>query len=174
MIITKPSLADLPILTEMARKTLWESHGHSAAVEDMESYLNGKVTQEALLAELLDERNSFYWIHHEGRLAGYSKIMLDCPLEIIPAKNVTKLERLYLLQDFHGLKLGQELFEHNIQLSKAANQAGMYLYVWKGNHRAIAFYLKNGFKIIGEGLFKLSERHSNPNHIMFLGMKNEG
>ncbi len=166
--ITKPSLDDLPILTEMARKTLWESHGHSAAAEDMQAYLDNKVTQEALWAELLDERNSFYWINYDGRPAGYSKIILDCPLESIPEQNVTKLERLYLLQEYHGLQLGQRLFDHNLHVAKAANQAGMYLYVWTGNHRAVAFYQKNGFEVIGEGLFKLSERHSNPNHVMFL------
>ena len=61
--ITKPNPDDLPILTEIARKTLWESHGHSAAAEDMQTYLDNKVTQEALRAELLDERNCFYWIN---------------------------------------------------------------------------------------------------------------
>lgn len=168
--ITKPSLDDLPILTEIARQTIQESHGHSAAAEDMQYYLDHKVTQAALRAELLDERNIFYWVHYDGRPVGYSKIILDCPLDSVASPNVTKLERLYLLQELHGLQLGQRLFDFNIELAKAANQAGIWLYVWKGNHRAIAFYLKNGFQVVGEGFFKLSERHSNPNHIMFLGV----
>jgi ribosomal protein S18 acetylase RimI-like enzyme len=47
-------------------------------------------------------------------------------------------------------------------------EAGVWLYVWKENHRAVAFYQKMGFEIVGEGLFKISETHYNPNHVMYL------
>jgi ribosomal protein S18 acetylase RimI-like enzyme len=80
------------------------------------------------------------------------------------------MERLYFLAEFHGLGLAQQLFDFNLHIAKQANQAGIWLYVWKENHRAVAFYQKMGFEIVGEGLFKISETHYNPNHVMFLGM----
>jgi len=169
--ITKPNLNDLPILTEIARKSFWESHGHSAAAEDIQGYVNSKLNEEAFRAELLDERNIFHWMHHNRRPAGYSKIVLDSPLEEVAAQNVTKLERLYFLEEFHGLGLAQQLFEHNLHIAKQANQAGVWLCTWTENHRAIAFYQKLGFQIIGESNFKISERHSNPNHVMYLGIQ---
>jgi diamine N-acetyltransferase len=166
--ITKPSLDDLPILTDIARKSFWESHGHSAAAEDIEGYVDNKLTEEAFRTELLDERNIFHLIFHNGRPAGYSKIVLDSPLENIAAQNVTRLDRLYFLQEFHGLGLAQQLFEHNLHIAKQSKQAGIWLCTWTENHRAIAFYEKMGFQIIGESNFKISERHSNPNHLMGL------
>ncbi|MBK8565005.1 MAG: GNAT family N-acetyltransferase [Saprospiraceae bacterium] len=169
-LITAPIPADLPVLAALARKALWESHGHSCAHEDMAAYIAHRLSDEALLAELLDERNTFRWIHHEGHAAGYSKIILNCPHEFVAAQNVTKMERLYLLESFHGLGLAQQLFDHNLDIAKQAKQAGIWLYVWKENHRAVAFYQKMGFEIVGEGLFKISETHYNPNHVMFLGM----
>lgn len=86
----------------------------------------------------------------------------------IQIENVTKLERLYLLKEFYSLKLGLELFNFNLELSKQNNQAGMWLFVWKENQRAVSFYKKTGFKIIGNYDFKLTETHSNPNHQMLL------
>ena len=47
------------------------------------------------------------------------------------------------------------------------NQAGLWLYVWTGNDRAIAFYKKKGFKIIADTEFKISPTHSNPNYWMY-------
>ncbi len=134
----------------------------------MNRYITTKLSEEALLAELLDERNIFYWIHHEGRPAGYSKIILDTPNEAIAAQNVTKMERLYFLEGFQGLGLAKQLFDFNVDIAKQNNQAGIWLNTWKENHRAIAFYQKMGFEIVGESQFKISETHYNPNHVMFL------
>jgi diamine N-acetyltransferase len=78
------------------------------------------------------------------------------------------MERLYLLKQFYNLKLGAALLHFNIDLSKRNNQAGMWLFTWKENMRAVNFYQKNGFVIIGSHDFKISETHSNPNHLMLL------
>lgn len=169
--ITKPAPDDIPVLTNIARKSFLESHGHSASATDIENYMDGKLTEAVFEAELQDEQNIFHLLYHDGRPAGYSKIILDFPLELenIPQLNITKLERIYLMEAFHGLRLSHQLFDLNLQISKQANQAGMWLYTWTENHRAIAFYQKVGFRIIGKSNFKISENHYNPNHIMWLG-----
>ena len=84
--IRKPTLSDLPLLTDIARKSFLESHGHSASPIDIENYMAGKFTEAALETELLDERNIFHLICHDGRPAGYSKIILDVPSENIPER----------------------------------------------------------------------------------------
>jgi len=81
---------------------------------------------------------------------------------------VTKLERIYLLKSYYGMEAGKKLFDHNINLTKDQYQMGMWLHVWIENHRAIAFYLKQGFKIIGSHDFEVSPSHFNPNHVMYL------
>ncbi|MEO9209693.1 MAG: hypothetical protein ABI208_01270, partial [Ginsengibacter sp.] len=72
------------------------------------------------------------------------------------------------LKEFYNLKMGLELMNFNIELSKSDNQVGMWLFVWIENVRALNFYMKNGFEIIGSHDFKISATHSNPNHQMFL------
>ena len=166
--ILRPTLNDIPLLTEIARKSFLESHGHSASPADIENYMEGKLTEAAFAAELLDERNIFHLLYHNGRPAGYSKIILDFPSENIPEPHITKLERLYLLETFHGLRLGYQLFDINVQISKQANQAGIWLFTWTENHRALTFYQRMGFQVVGRSDFKISETHYNPNHIMWL------
>jgi diamine N-acetyltransferase len=99
---------------------------------------------------------------------GYSKIILNNSIDLVQENNICKLERLYILKEYYDLKLGKNLFEFIIKFSRNEEQIGIWLFVWVINERAIKFYTKNGFKIIGSHDFKISSNHSNPNHLMFL------
>jgi ribosomal protein S18 acetylase RimI-like enzyme len=135
----------------------------------MQAYIGEKFSEAAIRQELSDPANIFHIIYHGEEPAGYSKIIFSSPHKDILQQEVTKLERLYILERFHGLKLGRELFLFNRNLSEGAGQAGMWLFVWTGNSRAIRFYEKAGFRIVGElGWFRLTDTHSNPNHQMLL------
>lgn len=166
--IVKAKGEDFQLLADIGKISYIESHGSSAKAADINMYLNEKYNYKVFKDELRDVNNIYHIIYHDNQPAGYSKIILNTPHSDIPIKNVTKLERLYLLKEFYGLKSGFELFNLNLELSKASNQAGMWLFVWKENHRAISFYKKMEFEIIGSYDFKLTETHSNPNHFMFL------
>ena len=166
--ITKAGKEHYQLLTAIGKQSFIESHGHSANEKDIKSYVNEKFTDEISRMELIDTNNIYHIIYLDNQQAGYSKIIFNTPHPEIPVQNITKLERIYLLKKFYDLKLGVELFQFNIDLSKQNNQAGMWLYVWKENERAINFYIKNGFVIAGSYDFKISETHSNPNHLMCL------
>lgn len=166
--IVRATAADSKLLAGIGRETFIESHGGSAAKHDIDAYINEKYSEAFLRDELADKKNIYYLIYYKKQPAGYSKIVMDCPHPIIPQQNVTKLERLYLLKTFYELKLGQELMGFNIALARAYKQAGMWLFVWKQNSRAVNFYSKAGFKIIGSYDFQVSATHSNPNHHMLL------
>lgn len=159
---------DAEVLVNIGITSFLESHGHSAAKEDIDDYVMSKFDVNTFSKELKDTNNHFYIISHDGIAVGYSKVIFDCPHQNVDLKYVTKMERLYLLKEFHHLKLGLELFNFNLQLSKKKNQSGIYLFVWTENNRALTFYNKLGFKIIGNTYFKISENHSNPNYQMLL------
>ena len=166
--IVKATDEDFELLADIGKKSFIESHGKSASKKDIDSYVNNKYSTAYVLKELSDRNNIYHIIYHENKPAGYSKIILNAASSSIAIKNVTKLERLYLLKEFYNLKLGLELFQFIVTLSKTNNQTGMWLYVWKENDKAIHFYEKAGFIITGSYDFKLTETHSNPNHQMFL------
>jgi len=166
--IIRATTSNSELLADIGRLTFIESHGKSASESDIDFYISEKFTYEVFQEELSDAGNIYHILYNQGQPIGYSKIEFNCQTPNIQPKNVTKLGRLYLLKEFYELKLGLELFNFNIELSKNNNQAGIWLFVWKQNERAVNFYRKNGFETIGSYNFEISATHSNPNHQMFL------
>lgn len=160
--------ADATLLSEMAAQSFIESHGHSAPAKDIDQYVKEKYSKTVLEAELTDAQNHYHIVYVNKQAAGYSKIVLNAPYESSPASNIAKLERIYLLKSFYGTGAGTALFDFNIRLIKAAQQEAVWLFVWTGNERAIRFYKKKGFEIIGRHDFPISSTHTNPNHQMLL------
>ena len=166
--IRPATIRDAELLSQIGGRSLIESHGHSAPSSIMEAYRAEKFTAEALEEELADKDNIFHIINYNDQPAGYSKIIYRQPLPDVAQKKITKLERLYLLSEYYSLRLGHQLLQFNIDLSKSEGEQGMWLYVWKGNERALRFYERWGFQIIGDGWFRLTDEHANPNWKMLL------
>ncbi|MEO9076145.1 MAG: GNAT family N-acetyltransferase [Gelidibacter sp.] len=166
--IIRATKSDFKVLAAIGRQTFMESHGESASKSDIAFYIDENYSDKTFEAELSNPHNIYHLINHDGQPIGFSKIVLNSPTSDIETATATKLERLYILKDFYRLKIGLELLTFNIELSKSNNQLGMWLFVWTQNERALNFYIKNGFEIIGSHNFKISATHSNPNHKMFL------
>lgn len=160
--------ADADLLADMGGVSLLQSHGHSAPAEVMQAYVDKSFSAEACAAELSNEAHVFYAAFYKHQPAGYFKTIYNIPHKAVNLQPVTKLERLYVLNQFFELKLGQPLLQKAVELSKEAGDKGMWLNVWKENKRAIRFYEKQGFQTVGESLFVLTETHANPNWVMLL------
>jgi ribosomal protein S18 acetylase RimI-like enzyme len=166
--IVRATLNHNNLLTDLGKTTFLEAHGKSASAENIEVYVSKKFTTQAFEKELKDNNTIFYILYFNNKAVGYSKIIINSNHPNIGFENVTKLERLYVLQEFHGLKLGLELFNFNLNETIKHNQNGMWLFVWTENHKAINFYRKTGFEIIGHYDFEITPTHANPNYQMLL------
>ena len=169
--ILKATPKEAKQLAPIAKEAFLTAHGHSASKEDINNYVAANFSEANFVAEISAQNNHYYLIYYDNKLAGYSKVTLNTTNKNIASENVTYMSRLYLLKEFYGLNLGKELFDFNIKFSKQHNQQGMWLAVWIENERAIKFYTKMGFKIVGEYDFRISTTHTNPNHIMYLEFK---
>ena len=166
--ITKATPSNAKDLAEIAKASFLPAHGHSAPKKDIDTYLKDNFSEANFVKELSNPENHYYLIYDNQKLAGYSKITLNTTNKNIASKNVTYMSRLYVLKEFYGLGVAKELFDFNIKFSKQHNQGGIWLAVWIENKRAINFYTKMGFEIVGKYDFRISKTHTNPNHIMFL------
>lgn len=166
--IEKGNIPQLKSFTEVAKTSFLESHGHSASEEDIQNYINSNFNEEQNKTELNNPLSEYHFIFHNDELVGYSKVIFNSGIDPVKETNISKLERIYLLQKVHGTGLGKMLFDFVIELAKTNHQKGIWLFVWIENHRAVNFYQKMGFKIVGSHDFKISETHTNPNHQMYL------
>ena len=166
--IIKAAEKDAALLFTLAAVTFKESHGHSAPQKDINTYIAEKYGTAIFTNELSNPKNLYHIIYYNGKPAGYSNIIFDCAYDKSPVQNMAKLDRIYLLQEFHDLKLGLQLFQFNVTFAQHHQQSGIWLYVWKENTRAVNFYTRAGFKIIGSYDFNISATHANPNHQLLL------
>lgn len=142
--VIKATGRDYNSIVSIGKISVEESHRGSSSAEDMNEFLERNYNSDVIREELNDINNIYYIINYNDKPVGFSKIILNAKHPNIVTENVTKLDRIYLLKEFYGLKLGLELLNFNIELSRNNNQSGMWLYVWIGNNRAIDFYLKAG------------------------------
>ena len=167
-LIKLASIKDATLLSKLSKQTFLTSHGHSAPKEVIENFISKNFSVKRYITELENTENIFSLIYYKEKIAGYSKIIFDNKCKDVNTTNVTYLSRIYLLEEFYGLGLGKKLLDFNISFCKKNNQSGIWLYVWKENNKAISFYNKNDFKIVGNYDYRLSENHTNPNHVLFL------
>ena len=159
---------DNQLIADIGRIAVEEAHRDSCSAADMEHFLRANYNKAAIRNELNDPVNIYHVLFYKEQPVGFSKIILNAQHPNIPQENVTKLDRIYLLREFYDLKLGFRLLHHNITLSKSGNQCGMWLFTWVGNERAVNFYKRNGFTVIGGHKFKVTDTHYNEHYQMFL------
>lgn len=166
--IKKATKKDIPALAIVSKKAFYLPHKEAIPKAIIERYMRTNFSEATLLKEITNTDFEFHLIYVDDTLAGFSKIICNSKNKNIAAENVTKMERLYLTEDFFGLGLGKELFQFNLALAKEKKQKGIWLYVWIKNYRAIDFYKKFGFKKIASFDFPISETETRPNDVLYL------
>jgi ribosomal protein S18 acetylase RimI-like enzyme len=166
--IQKATIDDCELIATIGKTTFLETYLVNTPKAAVEAFIEKAFDIHALAKELRNPNIHYYFIYHDDTLAGYSKIELNVPNPNIDAAQITKLDRFYVLKEFHGQNVGAQLFNHTIEASKKQQQHGIWLYVWIENKRAINFYIKNNFKVVGQYDFVLSETRSNPNDVLYL------
>jgi diamine N-acetyltransferase len=131
-----------PIVT-IGRIAVTEAHKDSTSAENLKDYIDRNYSDEAMQEELKDANNIYHLIYYNGEPVGFSKIILNTVHPDIIAENVTKLDRIYVLSDYHNLKLGLELLRYNIRLAENNNQTGIWLFTWDWKYQGYQFLLKN-------------------------------
>lgn len=170
--ITQATKKDIHSIIHIGKLSIVASHRESCSADDMNEYLENNYNPNAIKQELTDNRNIYHIINYQDEPIGFSKIVFNAKHPNIEAKNITKLDRIYLLEGYYGLKLGLALLNFTIELSKRNKQSGMWLYTWIGNSRAINFYQKAGFTIVGKHSFYVTKTHYDESHQMFLNYLN--
>lgn len=157
IVIKKVTLNDIEALQEIGRRTFYETFSAGNTEENMTKYLEEGFTSEKLTAELNNEGSSFYFAIFDNKVIGYLKLNAGQSQTELQDEKALEIERIYVLQAFHGKKVGQLLYEKAMQIATQINAHYVWLGVWEENQRAINFYTKNGFVEFDKHIFKLGD-----------------
>ncbi|MBE7515094.1 MAG: GNAT family N-acetyltransferase [Chloracidobacterium sp.] len=155
--IRKAAAEDAKLLTDLSYTTFWDAFAHHPknAPDDLAHYMRQAFSIEQITEELADERNIFLVAHIGEKPAGYAKLIIESREEGITAERPIELARLYSHQEYIGKGVGQDLMDECFRLAAEGLHDVMWLGVWEFNPRAIRFYEKNGFRIVGKHNFRL-------------------
>ncbi|MFT3704566.1 MAG: GNAT family N-acetyltransferase [Agriterribacter sp.] len=142
-------------LQTLARQTFFETFSDVNTAEDMQKYLDESFGIEQLKAELENADSKFYAAKKGDEMIGYIKLNTGKAQTELKQANGMEIERIYVLQQYHGLKIGQLLYEKAVEVAKESGADYIWLGVWEENFKAIRFYEKNGFKAFDKHIFRL-------------------
>ena len=170
--ITRATVKNTSSIATIGAIAVEEAHRGSCSAEDMNAFLEKNYNEMAVQEEICTEKNIYHILNYKDATIGFSKIVFNNTHSNINRDNIARLDRIYLLKEFYGLKFGFELLKFNIDLAKENYQSGIWLFTWIGNTRAVDFYHKAGFNIIGSHQFQVTETHYNEHYQMFLDIRN--
>jgi len=68
-----------------------------------------------------------------------------------------ELSKLYVHPDAHGSGVAQQLFDEIDAAARDRSATSLWLTVWMDNARALAFYRRNGFEVVGDRFYPVGD-----------------
>ncbi|MEN9513130.1 MAG: hypothetical protein RJB16_890 [Bacteroidota bacterium] len=153
-LVSVKEVAELKALARTAFAQTFTDHNQP---ENVEKYLDESFTIEKLTEELNNKNSQFFFALVNDQPVGFLKVNVgDAQTELKDGDGM-ELQRIYVLQDYHGKSVGQVLFEKAKSLAIEGGYPYLWLGVWEENHRALNFYRKNGFVPFDKHIFKMGD-----------------
>lgn len=143
--------ANTEVLALLGRLTYAESHGDFIDDKnDLLKYLDENFSISKTKQDINNTKHLFYIMYADDLPVGYAKLVVNAKHESVASQNNCRLERIYILNDFIPLKIGQQFLTFVEEKAKELKLDTMWLSVYIKNNRAIRFYERNEFKNVGE------------------------
>jgi ribosomal protein S18 acetylase RimI-like enzyme len=149
--------SNIAALQQIGRQTFAETFAESNTAENMAKYLEEAYSHEKLSTELNNPNSFFYFAMLDEKVIGYLKLNMGPSQTELKDNDALEIERIYVMKEFHGKKIGQLLFDKAITIAKEKHVAYVWLGVWEENKRALHFYTKNGFVEFDQHVFVLGD-----------------
>ena len=155
--VKQVTLKEIEQLQEIGRKTFYETFSAGNTEENMKKYLEEGFSKEKLIGELSNPNSEIYFATLHNNVIGYLKLNVGQSQTELKDEGALEIERIYVLKEFHGKKVGQILYEKAMEVARQKNADYVWLGVWEENPRAINFYKKNGFEECDKHILKLGD-----------------
>jgi GNAT superfamily N-acetyltransferase len=145
---------ELSVLAECTFRAAFSDFNTAA---NMQLHCAAHYSQARQLAEIRDPGRETWVAETDGRMVAYVQLRLDAASPMISGERPVEIQRFYMDASYHGSGLAQQLMAQVLARAEAAGAAPLWLGVWERNPRAVAFYRKWQFDVVGEHIFTLGE-----------------
>jgi GNAT superfamily N-acetyltransferase len=140
-------------LSELARRTFYDTFAPTNNAGDMSLYLAGAYGVDQQTRELNDRDITTLLVEEDGQAIAYAQLRAGHVPDCVAGADPIELWRFYVVQGRHGRGIAQSLMERVRAEARAIGAKTLWLGVWERNDRARAFYVKSGFTVAGDHIF---------------------
>jgi ribosomal protein S18 acetylase RimI-like enzyme len=159
--IMRAGLVDALDILELSRKTFIETYYEVSDKKQVLKYIDTYLTLQKIKEDLQNPSILFYIARNGIQGVGILKLVEDKIGKGIEDKKCLMLDKLYVLKDYHGNKIGTDLMDIAKQYASDNHFQVIWLQVWQKNSAAIKFYQHAGFVVYDTCLFEYYEEPEN-------------
>ncbi len=148
---------DAKQLNAFARSSFIDTYAVQNDPGVIDAYVEKAFTESQIQIEIADKANSFLIAHIGAEIVGYVKLRTSEAHVSLKHKNPLEIERFYAAAEYHGKGIAQILMAEATDYAHKAGYDSLWLGVFKSNPRAIRFYEKSSFEIVGTQVFMMAD-----------------
>lgn len=161
MLQIRPARAsETDVIATLAKRTFVDTFAAANDPATFRTYVDAAFAPAQIAAELADPAATFLLALDDGVAIGYAKLLAK-PADTVPngvdGEAALELVRFYVDRAHHGTQVAHRLMQNCIDVAMANGYRTMFLGVWEENPRAIAFYRKWGFEVVGDHTFMMGD-----------------
>ena len=151
----RANVEDAAALAEFARRVFVETYAPDNTPEDMAQYVGAAFGQARQAAELADPAVATVVGEAAGRMAAYAQLRRGAAPACVAGPEPVEIMRFYVDGPYQGRGVAQRLMAEALRTARGLGARTAWLSVWERNPRALAFYRKLGFQVVGSATFLL-------------------
>ena len=149
------SVTDAEALSALARRTFSDAFAADNAPEDLAMFLDSTYSPDIQRSELQDPVLTCLVVEHDGTLIAFAMLRKGKTSPHVSDPTAIELQRFYVDQAAHGTGLAPRLMLACVDRAANLGAATLFLGVFERNVRAIRFYRKHKFEVVGSQLFRV-------------------
>lgn len=157
IIIRKAELIDLEKITVLKQQVWVSTYAEKGITKEFSDYVLSEFSLYDTRKSILDTKRKILIAEIDSHLIGYIEISFTPNYPIPSLINIPKISVIYVLEKFCGMGVGQKLLEEALRILKEKQFTAAWLTAYNRNLRAINFFKKNHFEMIGITHFEMSE-----------------
>ncbi|NKL00392.1 GNAT family N-acetyltransferase [Rhizobium leguminosarum bv. viciae] len=151
-VIRRARQSDAEALSGFAARLFRDTYSSDTAASDLESYIDKNFSTERQEAEIFDPSAAVFVAMVDDLIIGYAHVVVRSA-----DGRSALLNRIYVDAEWRGSGLASRLLDVVINEFEQRGVTHLELTVFERNSRAVAFYKRVGFAVIGNTTFMVGE-----------------
>lgn len=148
-----PQITELEAIQKIAEQTFRDTYTSHFSTDNIERYIAQHFQHEMIKEDFYSPDNQFFIVEVRNEIVAYAKLKKGVFDNGTLNRKALEIERFYVEKSFQGEEIGSRLMTFCREWAELNHFEEIRLGVWANNEKAVRFYEKMGFEVVGEQKF---------------------